>query len=116
MASCTPFPAAVSLFVKPSYLSLDVASAGLSLVPGTILMLAAPDATKGGVDVLDVASAEQAPVPGTHDAVRSPERDKGRRRRRMNKNRNWNDRLDFFLGLVIWRFSDELRWKKSESE
>merc|ERR1739841_216471 len=29
---------------------LDVASAGLPLVPGTILMLEAPDATKGGVD------------------------------------------------------------------
>ena len=29
---------------------------------------------------------------------------------------NRNDRLDFFFGLVIWRFSDELRWKKSESE
>jgi hypothetical protein len=26
-----------------------------------------------------------------------------------NRSRNWNGRFDFCFGLVIWRFSDELR-------
>merc|ERR1711981_1081142 len=38
---------------------------------------AAPDATKGGVDVLDVASAELAPTPGTTMQFMAPDATKG---------------------------------------
>merc|ERR1719174_2658605 len=55
----------------------------------------APDATKGGVDVLDVASAELAPTPGTTMQFMAPDATKG--------GVDEEEAAQSYLGRASWR-------------